>query len=77
VHGGKAGQLVRGFRGAPPVDAGALVDVVHRLSQLADDLPEVAELDLNPVIALPTGCLAVDARIRVSARQQAPSLKGW
>ncbi|MDX6401036.1 MAG: hypothetical protein QOF27_1642, partial [Gaiellaceae bacterium] len=50
VQGGKAGRLVRGFRGAPPADAGALVTLVHRLSQLALDLPEVAELDLNPVI---------------------------
>ena len=35
------------------------------MSRLADDLPEVAELDLNPVIARAEGCLAADARIRV------------
>ena len=77
VQGGKAGQLVRGFRGAPAADAGALVSLVHRLSLLAVDLPEVAELDLNPVLALPDGCLAVDARIRLRARPEGRSLKSW
>ena len=56
---------MRGFRGAPPADAGALVDLLHRLSPLAEDLPEVAELDLNPVLALPDSCVAVDARVRI------------
>ena len=77
VRGGKAGRLVGGFRGAPPADAAALVDLVHRLSRLAEDLPEVAELDLNPVIAGEKGCVAVDARIRVAAREQSRSLKSW
>ena len=38
---------MRGFRGAEPADAAALVDLVHRLAALGDDLPAVAELDLN------------------------------
>ena len=53
VTAGKAGQLVRGFRGAAPADAAALVDLVHRLAALGEELPAVAELDLNPVLALP------------------------
>ena len=57
VDEGKAGRLVRGFRRAP-ADAAALVDLVLRLSRLAEDLPEVAELDLNPVLAFPQGCVA-------------------
>jgi acetyl coenzyme A synthetase (ADP forming)-like protein len=77
VHGGKAGQLVRGFRGGAAADAAALVTLVHRLSRLAVDLPEVAELDLNPIIALPSGCVAVDARIRLRARPEDRSLKSW
>jgi acetyl coenzyme A synthetase (ADP forming)-like protein len=77
VHDGKAGRLVAGFRGAPAADAGALVDLLHRLSCLAEDLPEVAELDLNPVIALPKGCVAVDARVRVSGTQRPAALKSW
>ena len=76
VDEGKAGRLVRGFRRAP-ADAAALVDLVLRLSRLAEDLPEVAELDLNPVLALPQGCVAVDARMRVRPAEPAPSLKSW
>jgi acyl-CoA synthetase (NDP forming) len=77
VESGKAGQLVRGFRGAPAADPAALTDLLHRLSRLAADLPEVAELDLNPVIALPTGCIAVDARIRLRAPTADRPLKSW
>jgi acetate---CoA ligase (ADP-forming) len=77
VHGGKAGRLVAGFRGAPPADEAALVDLLLRLSLLADDLPEVAELDLNPVLALPDGCLAVDARVRVADRAMPRRTKSW
>ena len=77
VNEGKAGTLVAGFRGAPPADASSLADVLHRLSQLADDLPEVAELDLNPVIGLPDRAVVVDARIRVARPQQPTSAKSW
>jgi acyl-CoA synthetase (NDP forming) len=77
VLGGKAGRLVRGFRGTPPADSAALVDLVQRLARLAENLPEVAELDLNPVVALPHGCVAVDARVRVRARPPALALKSW
>jgi acetate---CoA ligase (ADP-forming) len=77
VRSGKAGRLVRGFRGAPAADAAALGDLLHRLSQLAVDVPEVAELDLNPVIASPRGCVAVDARVRLRALPQARSHKSW
>ena len=67
VRGGKAGRLVDGFRGAPPSDANALAELALRLSRLGERLPEVAELDLNPVLGLERGCVAVDARIRVAA----------
>ncbi|HEY8030341.1 MAG TPA: GNAT family N-acetyltransferase [Gaiellaceae bacterium] len=77
VREGKAGILVRGFRGAPPADSAALVDLIHRLGRLAEELPEVTELDLNPVIAREDGCIAVDARIRVKARPAGRSVKGW
>src|SRR6185369_528937 len=58
VRGGKAGRLVAGFRGAPPADEDALVDLLFRLARLAEDVPEVAELDLNPVLALSDRCIA-------------------
>ncbi len=77
VHGGKAGRLVAGFRGAPAADPAALVDLLLRLGRLADELPDVAELDLNPVLAGPDGCVAVDARIRLRARTHERRLKSW
>jgi acetyl coenzyme A synthetase (ADP forming)-like protein len=74
---GKAGQLVAGFRGQPAADAEALVDLVLRLARLADDIPEVAELDLNPVLGLPSRCVAVDARVRVRDAERSASAKTW
>ena len=77
VHGGKAGRLVAGFRGAPAADPVALEDLLLRLGRLAADLPEVAELDLNPVLAVAHGCIAVDARVRVRPPDAGRPLKGW
>jgi acyl-CoA synthetase (NDP forming) len=77
VSTGKAGKLVRGYRGAPAADEAALTDLLHRLSRLGEDIPEAAELDLNPVIAGPGGCVAVDARIRLRPPQAARSPKTW
>jgi acyl-CoA synthetase (NDP forming) len=76
IHGVHAAPLLLGHRGTPPVDMAALADVLLRVSRLADDLPEIAELDLNPVIATPSGVHAVDARIRLSpARRRDPFLR--
>ena len=77
VTGGKAGRLVAGFRGAPAADAAALEDLLHRLGRLAEEVPEVGELDLNPVLAGPDGCLAVDARVRLRDRPSERTLKTW
>ena len=77
VAEGKAGKLVAGFRGAPPADAAALEDLLHRLARLAEDLPSVAELDLNPVLARQDGCVALDARVRVRRSQAAQRRKTW
>jgi hypothetical protein len=74
---GKTGRLVAGFRGAPAADAAALADLLTRLSALAEDVPEVAELDMNPVIAHPAGCTIVDCRARVAPRAQARAAKTW
>ncbi|MCI0498048.1 MAG: acetate--CoA ligase family protein, partial [Thermoplasmata archaeon] len=59
---GKA--LLDGFRGSAPVDRGALVDIITRVSQLVSDNPSIAEMDLNPIIATPGGSVVVDARVR-------------
>ncbi|SNT60837.1 Acyl-CoA synthetase (NDP forming) [Asanoa hainanensis] len=61
----RAARLLTGFRGSRPVDTGALEDLLLRLGRLAEDLPEVAELDLNPVVARADGVVAVDAKLRL------------
>ena len=61
-----AAPLLAGHRGTPPADTAALADALLRVSRLADDLPEVSELDLNPVIARPDGVRCVDVRVRIS-----------
>jgi len=77
VEFGKAGELVRGFRGRPAVDSAALTELLHRLARLADDLPEIAELDLNPILASADGCVVVDARIRVARSARPEQAKTW
>ncbi|HEY4236869.1 MAG TPA: acetate--CoA ligase family protein [Gaiellaceae bacterium] len=77
VRSGKAGRLVAGFRGAPPADEAAIVDLLLRLSLLAEDVPELVEVDLNPVLALPGRCVAVDARVRVAQHEPAHRTKSW
>ena len=77
VREGKVGRLLGGFRGASAADAGAVAELVLRVGRLVDDLPEIAELDLNPVIAGPDGCVAVDARVRVAEPARTHSAKTW
>ncbi len=77
VLSSKAGRLVRGFRGASAADVHALTDLVHRLSRLGEDFPEVAELDVNPVLGLPAGCLVLDARVHLRSAETAHHAKTW
>jgi len=72
----RAAPLLFGHRGRPAVDTAALTDTLLRVSRLADDFPEVTELDLNPVIARQDGAQAVDVRVRISpADAQDPFLR--
>lgn len=59
----RASQILNGVRGAPPVDKAALVRLMMGISSLCTAFPEVAELDLNPVLAYPDGVRVLDARI--------------
>jgi acyl-CoA synthetase (NDP forming) len=61
-----------GLRGQPAVDLGAVADVIVTVSELVAEHPEIGELDLNPVLADGTGCVAVDWRIRISATSGGP-----
>ena len=65
----KGYRLLQGYRGHPPADVEAIEEVLLRLSRLVEEIPEISELDLNPIFALPPGqgCSIVDARIRVEA----------
>ena len=58
-------RLLEGFRGAPAGDVPGLAALVTALGRLAVDVPEVAELDLNPVVVGPEGCVVVDAKVRL------------
>jgi acetyl coenzyme A synthetase (ADP forming)-like protein len=68
IRAPKGAALLRGFRGAPPCDLDSLEDVVLRLARLAEELPLVQEIDLNPVLCFENGrgCCLVDARIRLA-----------
>ena len=76
IHAIRAAPLLLGHRGSPPADIAALRETLLRVSCLVDDLPEIAELDLNPIIARPDGVFPVDARIRLApAAPQDPFLR--
>jgi acyl-CoA synthetase (NDP forming) len=66
------GRLLDGYRGRPKVSRPALADLVARVGLLVDDLPEVAEIDLNPVIGRGEELVVVDAKIRVAAAASRP-----
>ena len=64
----RSARLLSGLRGAPPADQAALVEAIVRIGDLAAACPQIAELDVNPLLVMPEGqgALAVDARIILS-----------
>jgi acetyltransferase len=62
----RASRLMQAVRNIPAADRAAVVDVLLRLSDLLIDLPQVLELDINPLLAGPSGVLAVDVRMRIA-----------
>jgi len=61
-------KILQGFRGQPPADTRAVAECIERLSQLSVELPDVAELDDNPLVAFAKGCKALDARIIIDTK---------
>ncbi|NOY97745.1 MAG: hypothetical protein GXP40_00875, partial [Chloroflexi bacterium] len=61
-----AGRKLAGYRSLPPADRAAVVDVLRRLAQLAHDLPEIAEIEINPLTVLENGAVAVDLRVKMA-----------
>jgi hypothetical protein len=59
--------LLEGYRGSHRGDVDALAGLVVSLGALATDVPQVAELDLNPVVVTPEGCVLVDIKVRVAS----------
>jgi len=74
VSGLRSSALLTGYRGSEAVDLDALAQVLSRLARLAEDIPEVVELSLNPVVASSAGAMALDARVRVAPAVHDPAL---
>jgi acetyltransferase len=69
IHETRIGGLLAGYRGKAPANEAAIVDTLMKVSRIACDLPEVAELDINPLLADADGVLALDARVRLRKPQ--------
>jgi acyl-CoA synthetase (NDP forming) len=65
INGLRLAPLLHGYHGRPPLPVGRVADLVHRVSLLAVAMHELDQVDLNPVIVDPAGCVVVDARIAV------------
>ncbi len=63
IQSTRAGKLLTGYRGKMPADIDAVVDTILRLSQLALDFEEIEEIEINPLLVLEKGCLALDGRV--------------
>jgi hypothetical protein len=70
IDEGKAGAMLRGFRGTEPADRESLITCIVALSQLISEHPEIINLDINPLIVLQAGegCVVVDAKIEYRSR---------
>jgi acetyltransferase len=62
----RVARLLGGYRGRPPADIDAISRALVQVAQLAIDMPEIVELDINPLLADSRGVLALDARIRIA-----------
>ncbi|MGH3440074.1 MAG: acetate--CoA ligase family protein, partial [Sciscionella sp.] len=72
VRAPKAASLLSGYRGLEPTDLAALEDLALRISALAEDLPEVRSLTLQPVLASVAGAVVASARVRLGDPQSRP-----
>ena len=67
IQGTKVSKMLKAFRGLPAVNHEAIVNTLLRISDMVAQLPEIQELDINPLFADETGVMAVDARITVKS----------
>lgn len=68
----RCAPLLAGYRGQPAADENAVLDVLHRLARLAEIAPEIAELDVNPLVAAPGGAFAIDVKVRLAPARPVP-----
>ena len=61
----KSYPLLTGYRGSSAGDVASLVETILRTSAMVEDLPQIAELDLNPILVHTNGVTVVDARVRI------------
>ena len=59
-------RLLTGYRQSPPLDVAAFAELLHRVSAMVEDIPEITELDLNPVFVRKHGAVVADVRIRLT-----------
>jgi len=60
-------RLLTGYRQSPPLDVAALAELLHRVSAMVEDIPEITELDLNPIFVRQHGAIVADIRLRLDA----------
>ncbi|MBP2291250.1 acetate--CoA ligase family protein [Azospirillum rugosum] len=72
LDGIQAAEMLKGVRGGKPVDREALADVIVNVSRLVNDVPEIVELDLNPVFAREDGATAADVRVVLDFEAKTP-----
>src|SRR5262249_36977577 len=72
IRGLKPDPLLSGVRGAARCDVPALEDALLRVSRMVEDLPQIAELDCNPLLVQQNGAVILDARIRVAPADPRP-----
>jgi acetyltransferase len=74
IESTRVARRLAGYRDRPPADLASIADVLVRLARLAVDLPEIAELDINPLLADAGGVLALDARARLGEPAVRPAI---
>jgi acetyltransferase len=76
IRGTRAARFLGQFRNLPQADMGKLTDALQRISEIACELPQVRELDVNPMLVDEDGVVAVDARIVVAAPETSTARYG-
>jgi acyl-CoA synthetase (NDP forming) len=69
--------LLAGYRQTAPLDVAAFAELLYRVSNMVEDIPEITELDLNPTFVRQHGAVAADVRIRLTGSEDTAAAGGW